>query len=302
MTAIYKRELKSYFITPMGFVFLTIFLFILGTTFVFNNIYSNIADMQAFYSAITPLYLIIFTVILTMRIMTEDKKNRTEVLLLTSPVSAAGIALGKFLAAFTVYAIGVFSTLIFAGFIYLYTTIPFITVVSGILGLLLYGALFISVGLFISSLTDSQVVAAIATFCALFFLYLAESFIQFIPNTLITNILYWLSLSQKYTQMSQGIFSLSHLVYFISLTALFIFLTIRVVEKKALGIEIGGTHENESRNEKHLQKVPGYFLDLYRHRTRHPGPCQCACQRVLRKVRLFGQQPLFPVRRRPRRA
>ena len=103
-----------------------------------------------------------------MRIMTEDKKNRTEVLLLTSPVSAAGIALGKFLAAFTVYAIGVFSTLIFAGFIYLYTTIPFITVVSGILGLLLYGALFISVGLFISSLTDSQVVAAIATFCALF--------------------------------------------------------------------------------------------------------------------------------------
>ena len=228
MTAIYKRELKSYFITPMGFVFLTIFLFILGTTFVFNNIYSNIADMQAFYSAITPLYLIIFTVILTMRIMTEDKKNRTEVLLLTSPVSAAGIALGKFLAAFTVYAIGVFSTLIFAG----YTTIPFITVVSGILGLLLYGALFISVGLFISSLTDSQVVAAIATFCALFFLYLAESFIQFIPNTLITNILYWLSLSQKYTQMSQGIFSLSHLVYFISLTALFIFLTIRVVEKK----------------------------------------------------------------------
>ena len=196
MTAIYKRELKSYFITPMGFVFLTIFLFILGTTFVFNNIYSNIADMQAFYSAITPLYLIIFTVILTMRIMTEDKKNRTEVLLLTSPVSAAGIALGKFLAAFTVYAIGVFSTLIFAGFIYLYTTIPFITVVSGILGLLLYGALFISVGLFISSLTDSQVVAAIATFCALFF------------------------------------FSLSHLVYFISLTALFIFLTIRVVEKK----------------------------------------------------------------------
>ena len=232
MTAIFKRELKSYFITSMGFVFLTIFLFILGTTFVFNNIYNNIADMQTFYSAITPLYLIIFTVILTMRIMTEDKKNRTEVLLLTSPVSAAGIAMGKFLAAFTVYAIGVLSTLIFAGFIYLYTTIPFITVVSGILGLLLYGALFISVGLFISSLTDSQVVAAIATFCALFFLYLAESFIQFIPSTFITNILYWLSLSQKYTQMSQGIFSLSHLIYFISLTALFIFLTIRVVEKK----------------------------------------------------------------------
>ncbi len=232
MLAIYKREFKSYFISTMGYVFLTIFLVIFGVMFVFNNIYPNSANMQSFYTSISPLYIIIFTVILTMRLFTEEKKNRTEVLLLTTPVSAVGIVLGKFLAAFTVYAIGIVSTLIYAIFILCYTEIAMSVVFGGIIALLLYGALFISIGTFISSLTDNQVVSAIATFCILFFLYLAESFVSFIPSTLITNILYWLSINAKYTEMSSGILSLGNLVYFLSLTALFVFLNIRVIEKK----------------------------------------------------------------------
>lgn len=232
MLAIFKREFKSYFITTMGFVFLTIFLFVFGTVFVFNNIYSNSADMQSYYSAISPIYLIIFTVILTMRLFTEEKKNRTEVLLLTSPVSAVGIVLGKYLAAFAVYAIGVASTLIYTIFILCFSKVAISAVFGGIIALLLYGALFISIGTFISSLTDSQVVAAIATFSVLFFLYLAESFVSFIPNTLITNILYWLSINAKYTQMSNGVLTIGNLVYFLSLTAMFLFLNIRVIEKK----------------------------------------------------------------------
>jgi len=232
MLAIFKREFKSYFITTMGFVFLTIFLFVFGTVFVFNNIYSNSADMQSYYSAISPIYLIIFTVILTMRLFTEEKKNRTEVLLLTSPVSAVGIVLGKYLAAFSVYAVGVASTLIYTLFILCFSKVAFSAVIGGIIALLLYGALFISIGTFISSLTDSQVVAAIATFSVLFFLYLAESFVSFIPNTLITNILYWLSINAKYSQMSNGVLTIGNLVYFLSLTAMFLFLNIRVIEKK----------------------------------------------------------------------
>ncbi len=232
MLAIYKRELKSYFLTAMGYVFLTIFMIILGMLFFFNNITQNSADLQSYYSAVDPLYLIVFTVILTMRLMTDDKRNRTEVLLLTAPVSAGGIVMGKFLAALSVYAVGVFSTIIYAIFTLLYSGISLVVVIGGMIGLLLYGALFISIGTFISSLTDSQVVAAIATFCSLFFLYLAESFISYIPNTTVTNILYWLSLDSKYTQISQGLLSIGHLVYFLSLTTLFLFLTIRVVEKK----------------------------------------------------------------------
>lgn len=232
MFAIYKRELKSYFLTAMGYVFLTIFMIILGMLFFFNNITQNSADLQSYYSAVDPLYLIIFTVILTMRLMTDDKRNRTEVLLLTAPVSAAGIVIGKFFAALSVYAIGVLSTIIYAVFTLIYSQISLVVVIGGMIGLLLYGALFISIGTFISSLTDSQVVAAIATFCSLFFLYLAERFIAYIPNTTVTNILYWLSLDSKYTQISQGLLSIGHLVYFLSLTAMFLFLTVRVVEKK----------------------------------------------------------------------
>ncbi len=232
MLAIYKREFKSYFISTMGYVFLTIFLIVFGVMFVFNNIYSNSANMQSFYTSISPLYIIIFTVILTMRLFTEEKKNRTEILLLTTPVSAVGIVLGKFLAAFSVYAIGILSTLIYAIFILCFTEIAMSVVFGGIIALLLYGALFISIGTFISALTDNQVVSAIATFCVLFFLYLAESFVSFIPNTFITNILYWLSINAKYTEMSSGILSLGNLVYFLSLTALFVFLNIRVIEKK----------------------------------------------------------------------
>ena len=232
MLAIYKREFKSYFITTMGFVFLTIFLFVFGTVFVFNNINSNSADMQSYYSSISPLYIIVFTVILTMRLFTEEKKNRTEVLLLTSPVSAVGIVLGKYLAAFSVYAIGVLSTLIYTIFIMCFTKVAISTVIGGIISLLLYGALFIAIGTFISSLTDSQVVSAIATFCVLFFLYLAETFVEYIPSTIITNVLYWLSINAKYTQMSSGVLTIGNLVYFLSLTALFLFLNIRVIEKK----------------------------------------------------------------------
>ncbi len=232
MFAIYKRELKSYFISAMGYVFLTIFMVIMGIVFVSYNINKNSANMQAFYAAISPLYLIIFTVILTMRLMTEDKKNRTEVLLLTTPVSAGGIVMGKFFAAFTVYAAGVLSTLIFSAYVSIYSQVDLSVVIGGIIGLLLYGALFIAIGIFISSLTDSQVVAAIGTFCALFVLWLAESLVRSIPSSAITNMLYWLSLSSKYQQLSQGVLSLSHLVYFLSLTGLFVFLTTRVVEKK----------------------------------------------------------------------
>lgn len=140
--------------------------------------------------------------------------------------------MGKFFAALSVYAIGVVSTILYALFVLAFTSIDLSVVIGGMLGLLLYGALFLSIGIFISSLTDSQVSAAIATFCALFFLYLAENFISLIPNSTLTDLLYWLSFYSKYTQISQGVLSLSHLVYFLSLTSLFCFLTIRVVEKK----------------------------------------------------------------------
>jgi ABC-2 type transport system permease protein len=232
MFAIYKRELKSYFLTAMGYVFLTIFMIILGILFYFNNVTKNSADLQSYYQAVDPLYLIIFTVILTMRLMTDDKRNRTEVLLLTAPVSAGGIVMGKFLAAFSVYGMAVLSTIIYAIYTLVFSQISLSVVVGGMIGLLLYGALFIAIGTFISSLTDSQVVAAIATFCSLFFLYIAESFISFIPNTTVTNVLYWLALDSKYNQISQGLLSIGHLVYFLSLTALFLFLTVRVIEKK----------------------------------------------------------------------
>ena len=113
MLAIYKREMKAYFITPLGYVFLGVFLLVSGAVFCFSTLYEMTSDLTGYFSAMLFCFIILLP-LLTMKLFTEEKKTRTEQLLLTAPVSVLSVVFAKFLAAYTMFAgASVFSGLYF---------------------------------------------------------------------------------------------------------------------------------------------------------------------------------------------
>ena len=159
MKAVYKRELKAYFNTPLGFVVLAAYYLILGI-FYYEYLYLN--GSPEISVLIIAMYSIVeFTVpIITMRLLSEERRNKTDQVLLTAPVSLTGIVMGKFLAAFTLYAIAFAPTVIFEIISASSVSVNILSYLYSLFGILLMGAAFISVGMFVSSLTESPVVSA----------------------------------------------------------------------------------------------------------------------------------------------
>jgi ABC-2 type transport system permease protein len=166
-----------------------------------------------------------------MRILAEDRKNGTEVLLLTSPSRLSGIVIGKFLAAFTVFLILTVLTFVYPVIIVLLGGKITAQLVGSYIGFILLGASFISVGVFASSITENQVVAVIVGFVSLLVMWIIDSLAGFIGG-FAGKVLSWFSLLSRYEDFNKGILSLSPIVYYISFTAVFIFITIQMIEKR----------------------------------------------------------------------
>ena len=166
MWAVLKKELKTYFLSPIGYVFIGLFLAMFSILFYITTIYQGMTTFQYvfYYSA---MYTVVFIVpLLTMRMFAEERKNGTEQLLITSPRSMIAITLGKFLAAVFVIVITELLTLIYLG-ILCYFKIPDLGVVAvSMLGFLLLTMAYISFGMLVSSLTENQIIAAIVTIAA----------------------------------------------------------------------------------------------------------------------------------------
>lgn len=240
MSAIYKRELLSYFKSPIGYVFSAIFFAISGFCFVSSTVSAGSTDTSIYFSTVL-LFFVILIPLLTMKLLSEEKKLGTEQLLLTSPVSLVGVVCAKFFAAFTIFA----GTLGFSAILNLVTlydlaktqeyviakmNVP--TFLGCILGVLLIGAAFIAIGLFISSLTENQIISAVVSI-GVFALIMASSvFASGISNTVIRVIVKWFSVMDRFAGFQRGIFDITALVYYISLAAVFLFLTVRVYEKR----------------------------------------------------------------------
>ena len=174
MKAIFRRELIAYFTSPLGYVFLSVFYIFAGIFFYFTCLNAGTADMtNVFYFLF--IILILLTPILTMRILSEERKQKTDQLLLTSPVTLTGLVMGKFLAAFLVYALGVAITFVYAIVVSAFASVSWSVVIGNIIGLLLIGAAFIAIGVFLSSLTESQVISAIITYAVLLFILFIDS-------------------------------------------------------------------------------------------------------------------------------
>lgn len=231
MGAIYKREFKAYFTSPIGFSILTIFYFFSG---IFFGVYfrSGSPDLSGIFS--TMFYIVMVLIpILTMRLFSEDKRLKTDQLLLTAPVKLPAVVMGKFLAALSVFGIAMSIMIVYQIIIAFYITPDWLVFVGNLLGMLLFGAALIAVGLFISALTESQVVAAICCFAVELAMVLIDLIAGMMSSaSIFTKILSWLSVYDRYTSFTYGTLDYANIIFFISLTFIFIMLTTLVTDRR----------------------------------------------------------------------
>ena len=231
MTAIFKRDLRAYFKSPLGYVYLAAFLLVLNVYFYIYNIYVGSGSLDGIFSFIVTMCVFLIP-ILTMRTFAEDYKQKTDQLLFTAPVRLVGIVLGKFFAALVVFAIGILITVVYLVIVSTWGELEMATVVGNYIAILATAMAFISIGVFISSLTQNQLVACIATVGAFLALYLMDYSYSLMQATWAKNLIYYMSMFRRYDDFASGIFSFADLIFYLSVAGVFVFLTVRMLERK----------------------------------------------------------------------
>ncbi|MCM1528413.1 MAG: ABC transporter permease subunit [Alistipes sp.] len=234
MGAIYRREMGAFFTSGIGYVFLAVFALFSGLFFSLGVIGSGVSDMSPMFSSMFLIVLFLIP-ILTMRLLSEEKKNRTDQGLLTAPVSLPSIVMGKYFAALTLFIIAESIVFIYSIIIALCGEVIWSTLLGNYFAMLFLGAAFIAIGLFISSLTENQMAAAVISMFVLFILYLLDSLAASVPWDFLKNALLSLSFYSRYTEFTAGLFDFSSVLFFLSTAFLFNFFTIRVLDKKRWG-------------------------------------------------------------------
>ena len=231
MLAIWKRELQSYFYTPVGYVFMGVFLALSGTFFYMLILGSRSSDVLTFLGQLSYLWMLLSPV-LTMRLLAEEKQKRTDQLLLTSPVSLPGIVLGKYLAAFTAMIFTVLLTLIYVLIIAMYGAVYPSELLVGYLGFILQGGAFLALDLFISGCASSQVTAAVTAFGVNLALWLLDLLAGSMTQSWARDVLYFFSLYDRYNPFLMGQLSFASIGYDLSFIAAFLALTIHRLDSR----------------------------------------------------------------------
>ena len=231
MLSIWKRELQGYFYTPVGYVFMGVFLMLSSVIFYLTIMQSRSSDLLSFIGTMSYLWMLLCPV-LTMRLLAEEKSKRTDQLLLTSPVSLPGIVLGKYLAAVTVMALTVLLTGLFVLIVAIYGQVYPGELLVGYLGFVLQGCAFIAPDLFISGCTSSQVTAVVAAFGANFVLWMLDLIQSAIRIDWVNGILSFFSLYERTEPFLMGQLSFASVGYDLSFAAAFILLTIHLLDAR----------------------------------------------------------------------
>lgn len=235
--AIYRKELGQYFVSPVAYVLVGLFLVITGHFFMVYVNYATEDQPDAptwVLRAVLQLFALIFLFLLPMVTMSsyaEEKKRGTLELLMTSPITELQIVLGKFLAAMTLFAAMLLPTAGAIAFMWMHSTPapPFKLVLGGYLGALLFGGALLSLGTFLSSLTENQIIAAVITFAAFLLLWAIDFGVQAAGGTT-GQVLQYLSVINHYDDFTRGIIDTAGVTYYVSFMVLFIFLTVRSVD------------------------------------------------------------------------
>lgn len=231
MNAIFRRELGAFFTSSIAYVYLAVFYVVSGYLFYATSLYSATTDMSGVFSNLMTIIVILIP-ILTMKSFSEEKKQKTEQGLLTAPVSLGGIVLGKYFATLLMYIMGISIVFIYGLILSYFGEVQWNIVLANYFALFLLGGAFIAVTMFISSLTENQVVAAVFGILTLMVLQLIDLIAGLIKIDFIANALTSLSFYNKYEEFTCGIFNLSSVIFYISTAVIFNFLTIRVFEKR----------------------------------------------------------------------
>ena len=265
MLAIFKKELRAYFTSAIGYVYIAIFLALSALLCCYTTIQANSYSTSTYFNIMIFVAAIILP-LLTMRLFAEERKMRTEQMLLTAPISLTGMVLGKYFAAFTLFL----STALFSciNFFPIYeigkqemntaysldtinnvkaylAKVPHIGPVTGqivgsVIGFILIGAAFIAIGLFISALTENQLSSAVITIAVILatiglglVAQMTDANGQYIIGSYgVRYALGWLSVLSRFSAFGYGYFDYAALIYYISVTGIFLFLTVRVYDSR----------------------------------------------------------------------
>ena len=235
MLAIYKRELRSYFVGVIGYVFLVIYLAIAGILFSYTTMFSMSADVTNYFTLML-VFSGIALPLLTMKSFSEERKTKTEQLVLTAPVSLPSMVLGKFLASYTVFAGATLLTSLYFLFLIPYAKLKFAVLFGNLIALLLVGMVFIAIGIFVSALTENQLSAAIGTI-AIILGFLGVGLINSLLPTsyAIRYVFDAISIFTRFQSFVNGYFEFASVIYYLSVSSIFVWLTIRVYDRRRFG-------------------------------------------------------------------
>lgn len=232
MRAIYKRELRSYLTSMTGYIFMAVLLAVAGLYYTANCLVGGYPVFGVILSSIYFVLLIVVPV-LTMRSMAEEKKQKTDQLLLTAPVSIWQIVAGKYLAMLTVFLIPMLVLCLYPLILLQFGSVSLPMAYASIFGYTLFGAACLAIGLFLSALTESQVIAAVLTFGVLFFLNMSSGIANVIgAEGILADILSAVCIYEPFINFVQGIFDLTGVVYYVTVVLLFLFFTVQLLHKK----------------------------------------------------------------------
>ena len=234
MGAIYRREMGAFFTSGAAYVFLTVFTLLSGVFFFFGVIGSGTTETSNMFSSMFMVVLFLIP-ILTMKLLSEEKKNRTDQGLLTAPIGLWSIVMGKYLAALTLFILAESVVFIYSIILAYLGNVVWSTLLGNYFAMLFLGSAFIAVGLFISSLTENQMASAVVSMVALFVLYLFDSLAASVSIEAVKKIMLMFSFYSRYLEFTQGVFNLTSVVFFVSVAFVFNFLTVRVLDKRRWG-------------------------------------------------------------------
>ncbi|MGA3051168.1 MAG: ABC transporter permease subunit [Chitinispirillaceae bacterium] len=226
--AIFKKEFKSYFISPIAYVFITVFLAVSSYLFFHVFFLNNQADMRGFFDPL-PIIFLFFIPAIAMRSWAEERKVRTLELLLTWPVSDLEVVSGKFLASFCFIAVAILLTVTIPVSILLIGGKPDLgPIITGYIGTLLMGGAYLAIGMWISSYTENQIIAFLLGVVACFFFYMIGSpFIVMFAAPLVATLFTYLGLGNHFDSIQRGVIDSRDIVYYFSIIGFFLFMNIQ---------------------------------------------------------------------------
>ncbi len=227
---IYKRELRSYFNSPIAYVVIIVFLAIVGWFFTNNLFLANIASMRMVFELV-PLVFLFFVPAITMRLLAEEKKSGTLELLTTKPVRDVEIVLAKFLAAWTLLAAALVPTLLYLFTLMAIGEIDLGPVIAGYIGLLLMGGVYIAVGVLASSLTENQIIAFIVGFLLVFALFMVDKILIYVPEAFAST-LEFLGVDYHFSNIARGVIDSRNIIYFASVIGFSLLLSTLSLERR----------------------------------------------------------------------